>query len=269
MISKAKRPKSTNSTRGRVKANSTSSLFLSKLIPHSADAHILVKCFSRAVYYEVLRNRYVVAGDDIFNEKLHPLDSAKNNFDLPPKQRQVEELLSRIFTNQILSAECSVMAAAYVEKMKLRKMKLCPANWRRILLGALLLAEKVWEDQAVSNIDYTKSFPEMCVEDLRQLERAFLIRIQFELTLRPSEYAKYYFGLISLREHNVENYPIRPLDKKTARDLEAKSKGFAEVVKMAYVHDRPYKSHNNYSHQSTITLEQLQKIRTNYGNMYT
>jgi len=197
-------------------------------------------------------------------KKLHPLDSAINDFDVPPSKQDVEELLSFIFKNQILSAECSVMAAAYVDKISTQKIKLCPANWRRILLGALLLAEKVWEDKAVWNVDYTKSFPELCVEDLRLLEREFLIKIQFGLTLKPSEYAYYYFGLVSLREHNEENYPLRALDKKTARDLEAKSKGIAEVAKMAFVHDRPYKSHNNYTHQSTITIEQFQQLRENY-----
>eukprot|EP01124_Arcella_intermedia_P026274 TRINITY_DN4897_c0_g1_i1.p1 TRINITY_DN4897_c0_g1~~TRINITY_DN4897_c0_g1_i1.p1 ORF type:complete len:285 (-),score=32.94 TRINITY_DN4897_c0_g1_i1:51-854(-) len=247
------------------KANSTSSLFLDKLIPHSADSSILIKCLSRVVHQQVLYHHKVKPTPDIWNEKLHPLgyESQFINFDVPPSMRHIEQLLVRIFTNQILSAECAVMATAYIDRISRRKVKLCPSNWRRILLGALLLSEKVWEDQAVWNVDYAKSFPDISVEDLRYLEREFLIKIQFELTLRPSEYAKYYFGLVALRERTAENYPVKPLDKKTAQNLEAKSKGIAEVAKMEIIHDRPYKSYNYAAPHSnaSVSLEQLQRIR--------
>jgi len=161
----------------------------------------------------------------------------------------------------MLSAECAVMAVAYIEKIRQRKIFLCSHTWRRILLGAILLSEKVWEDQTVWNVDYTKSFPEIEVDDLRNLEREFLIKIQFQLTLKPSEYARYYFALSSLRESTEENYPMKPLTKESAKRLEAKAKGYEDAAKVAYIHDRPYKSHNCYAPNSQITIEQLRQIR--------
>jgi hypothetical protein len=246
-----------------VKSNSTSSLFLNKLIPHSADAAIMVKCMSRAVFYEILRNTSC-ACNDIFCEMLHPLDSSYECLDMAPSLKEVERLLKKIFKNQMLSAECAVMAIAYIEKIRQRKVYLCSHTWRRVLLGAILLSEKVWEDQTVWNVDYTKSFPEIEVDDLRNLEREFLIKIQFQLTLRPSEYARYYFALSSLRESTEENYPLKPLTKETAKRLEANAMGIEDRAKIAYIHERPYKSYNCYAPNSQITLEQLRQIRSSH-----
>lgn len=39
-------------------------------------------------------------------------------------------------------------------------------NWARIILGAVILASKVWDDHAIWNVDFTQIFPEVSVTDL-------------------------------------------------------------------------------------------------------
>eukprot|EP01130_Rhizamoeba_saxonica_P014938 TRINITY_DN6607_c0_g1_i5.p1 TRINITY_DN6607_c0_g1~~TRINITY_DN6607_c0_g1_i5.p1 ORF type:complete len:202 (+),score=40.72 TRINITY_DN6607_c0_g1_i5:307-912(+) len=166
--------------------------------------------------------------DHVFSEKHKPLDS-NCNFNAIPTIGNIEYFLALIFNAEQLSAECGVMAMAYIERLtELTGLKFKLATWRKIVLGALIVASKVWEDQAVWNVDFLSVFPNVNVRDLNRLERQYLTAIQFMVSLKSSVYARYYFELRALSDKDENHFPLDPLDHESQEKLELRSKGIEE-----------------------------------------
>jgi len=156
---------------------------------------------------------------EIFDERKYPLGDEKSNFELKPTIVEVREFLFLLSNQQELAPEVAVMACTYIDRLiSYTSLAFTPFNWRRIVLGAILVADKVAEEDQVWNVDYKRSLPNLSLMDLNTLERTFLALLKFHLTIQPSLYATYYFGLRAMA--GVDGFPSDPLDLKTARKFE-------------------------------------------------
>ena len=95
-------------------------------------------------------------------------------------------------------------------------------TWRRLVLAALILADKVFEDYAVWNADFLTLFPESDINDLNNLEMAFLNYLNFETQFLASDFARYFFALKELSEHK-ESLPAKPLSQEQADRIASSS----------------------------------------------
>ncbi|XP_041751922.1 cyclin-Y-like isoform X1 [Coregonus clupeaformis] len=213
----------------RRKHSSCSTIFLDDNTVSQPNLKFTIKCVSLAIYYHI-KNRDTDGGmrQDIFDEKLHPLSKSEVPSDYDkhdPEQKQIYRFVRTLFSAAQLTAECAIVTLVYVERLlTYAEIDIGPENWKRIVLGAILLASKVWDDQAVWNVDYCQILKDITVEDMNELERQFLELLQFNINVPSSVYAKYYFDLRSLSETNNLSFPLEPLSRDKAQRLEAISR---------------------------------------------
>jgi len=249
----------------RNKFNSTASVFMSNSIK-AADSGEIILCLSKVLAGLIKKDESVIQKTfiEIFSENSFPLGDGKTDLLNSPSFETIEEFLIEIFQAQDLSPECGVMSVVYIERLvNLTGITLHASNWRRILLGALLLSAKVWEDLAVWNVDFLSLFPNLSLSDLNRLEREYLISLNYTVALTASVYARYYFQLRSFSDITEEFFPLKPLNASMASKLERRSVGLEETEKILHIHSTKSYSLNPYVSTTSLSIEQIQSKYAN------
>ncbi|KAL4831827.1 hypothetical protein H8958_016441 [Nasalis larvatus] len=186
-----------------------------------------VKSVALAIYYH-MKKRDADKSLDIFDEQLHPLTREKmpkEYFEYVPEHKFIYRFVHVLFKATNLTAEFAIVTLIYIERLlSYAEIDLCPTNWKRIVIGAILLSSKVWKDVTIWNREYCKLFVNTSIEDINELERQFLQLIEYNIKVSGSVYAKYYFDLRSFAKDNSLHLPVYLLNKERAQNLEAVSR---------------------------------------------
>ncbi|KAF3857432.1 hypothetical protein F7725_009290 [Dissostichus mawsoni] len=229
------------------KYSSCSTIFIDDSTVSQPNLKSTIKCVALAMYYHI-KNRDSNRTLDIFDEKKHPLtrDKVPDDYSVvDPEHKLIYRFIRTLFSSAQLTAELLTYA----------EMDICPCNWKRIVLGAILLASKVWDDQAVWNVDYCQILKDITVEDMNEMERHFLELLQFNINVPASVYAKYYFDLRSLADENNLSFPLEPLSNKRAQKLEAISR---------LCEDR-YKDLSKSSMRRSVSVDNMVGIKSSHA----
>lgn len=95
-----------------------------------------------------------------------------------------------------MEKEIPILCLVYIERFLTKSGILMNfANWKRLTLISLILASKIWDDDSLENVHFPQVLSDISLKEITALEKVFLQIIDFDLVIKGSEYAKYYFIL--------------------------------------------------------------------------
>ncbi|XP_064227180.1 uncharacterized protein LOC135272635 isoform X7 [Aotus nancymaae] len=200
--------------------SSRSTVFLDDSTASQCHLKTTLKLVTLAIHYHIKR-RDADRSLDIFDEALHPFTQEQLPEDYlkyDPEYKVIFGFVRALSKALRLTAELAIVSLIYVERLvSYVCIDICPTTWRRIVMGAVLIAAKAWNDEAVWN----ENFDSVAVEEMNELERQFLKLIDYNIQVPGSIYSKYYFDLCTLAQDHV-GLPLQLLDRERTRKPEKK-----------------------------------------------
>ena len=100
-----------------------------------------------------------------------------------------------------MEKEIPILCLVYIERFLTQSGLLMNfSNWKRLTLISLILASKIWDDDSLENVHFPQVMSDISLKEITSLEKVFLSIVNFDLVIRGSEYAKYYFILKAFAE---------------------------------------------------------------------
>lgn len=119
-----------------------------------------------------------------------------------------------------MEKEIPILCLVYIERFLTKTGVLMNhANWKRLTLISLILASKIWDDDSLENVHFPQVLPDISLKEISSLEKVFLSLIDFDLMIRGTEYAKYYFVLKTFADSFNSSLPMGPLPVEKMSEL--------------------------------------------------
>ena len=98
----------------------------------------------------------------------------------------------------------------------------------------MTIASKVWDDESYENIHFAKVFTRYPLRDINNMERMFLTLVDYDVGIKKSAYAKYYFILRTYAGKSTRSFPLKALDVDTVRRLQSQAYKAEEEFKILH-----------------------------------
>jgi len=106
----------------------------------------------------------------------------------------------------LVSDESMIVAVILLLRVMKKKVPFTHCTWKRILLGCVLIASKIGEDRRIFNLDFVSLFPSLSSKLIGRIETEILKILDFNVTIRSSEYALTYFDVRSDIKSVTDNH---------------------------------------------------------------
>ena len=109
-----------------------------------------------------------------------------------PEPQTIFDFMADIIILTKMEKEVVVLSLIYIERLIFNTgLLLTSRNWRRILLTAMIISSKIWDDNSFENDHFSQVFANLGVNEINTLERIFLELINYKVYVKQSEYFKY------------------------------------------------------------------------------
>lgn len=167
---------------------------------------------------------------------------------------QLHDFMFKMFALCMFTPECNVIALMFVIRILSYHphLKVTSRNCKRLLLCALMIAQKYWDDTPLRNVDFSIAWGRVepteaavSIERVNTMECVFLGALGFDLYIPEPKYSACIDELVSIvRMHEQSDARLLPLMKKHAEfmtGLSAKRFPWLQpfVSKMAAKKKRP------------------------------
>ena len=226
----------------QVKFNSTSSFYIDSTISKPCIDEIIF-CVSIVIHDRIEEGEANPAKDAAEGSKLFPFFDVQSkplfqfaDGDGGPTEDTIFHTIKSIYSIAEFSPECLVISLLYIERVRsLTNVPLLNSNWQPMLLAAMIVAQKVWDDKSLLNVDFSVICSAYTLKDINNLEKAFLDLIEYNVSITASLYASYYFELRTLCE---KAGPGRETAKPLSADAEKLLLSSEDAIKQLEVHSQ-------------------------------
>ncbi|XP_064239116.1 cyclin-Y-like protein 1B isoform X2 [Aotus nancymaae] len=209
------------------KYSSCSTILLDNSTVSKPNLSHILDSVTLAIYY-VIKHRYANRSLAIFDEPIHPFSHEKisgKSFEDDPTCKCIFDYFCHLFKVTRLTAPSAIVALVYIERLLTNaNIDLCPTNWKQIVLGATLLASKIWKNHHHWGVDDGQNPKDVAVKTLSKIEQCFLELLDFDICVSASVYVKYYFDLRALAYHHDVYFTFSFLHQEKAQKLKAMSR---------------------------------------------
>ena len=137
---------------------------------------------------------YLIKRAEIFDEDFNYMymKIIERRYIPTPEPQTIFDFMADIIILTKMEKEVIVLSLIYIERLILNTgLLLTSRNWRRILLTAMIISSKVWDDNSFENDHFSQVFANLGVNEINTLERIFLELINYKVYVKQSEYFKY------------------------------------------------------------------------------
>jgi len=224
------------------RANSTSSIYVQSTIT-KPDIEEVIFCLAVVIHDRILQGEHMpfVPESNFFSEENNPIyavpdaDAASDNKKKkrePPSEETIFYTIRSVYECARFPAECLIISLVYMERLiAVSSIPLNVTSWRPILLAALIVAQKVWDDRSLHNIDFSVFCPMFTLKEINHLEKKFLELIGYDVSVNSSLYASYHFQLRTLCQKSQTGFSLQPMEPSVAAMLEARGLAYTEEFK--------------------------------------